>query len=140
MSSLVICCIGTSGDERPCARFSARECRVDGPHDGRDLGAVCGTLDAQGEPQRLAGERVLDASLRTSLLTDPFAMTRLPALGCVVRVQEKLSSTAPPGWSIELADMSFGTDAPKMANYRVGALHGGEGSCSPLTGVQGFRV
>ena len=35
------------------------------------------------------------------------------------RCQEKVSSTAPPGWSIELADMSFGTDAPRMSNYRV---------------------
>ena len=33
--------------------------------------------------------------------------------------QEKVSSAAPPGWSIELVDMSFGTDAPKTSNYRV---------------------
>ena len=120
MSSLMCSAIGASGDERPRARVPARERRVDGPHDGGDLGAVRGTLDAQGEPQRLAGECLLDASIRTSLLSDPFATLTPPALAHVVRVQEKVSSTAPPGWSIELADISFGTDAPKMANYRVG--------------------
>ena len=36
-----------------------------------------------------------------------------------MKSQEKVSSTAPPGWSIELADLSFGTDAPRMTNYRV---------------------
>ena len=51
----------------------------------------------------------------------PADQTPLPPL---LLPQEKVSSAAPPGWSIELVDMSFGTDAPKTSNYRVSSTWG----------------